>query len=366
MMIHGNNFLKVFVLIIVSSLLSSCTHFAIEDCVGKLPGYDSVFGVNEVRIKSSHFRMFLEDEPAVADRFLHFASMSSLAYVENLQCEKKTSNIASDDREKFEKILSDRDWKEVIDVQGHYACEDDIGLFYRVWKKESDEKTQVAISFRGTDGIKDWLYGNLHWITQYLPMEDQYLTARKIMQKVFAHFGESNKPIQFFTTGHSLGGGLAQHILYSYPTKITQAIAFDPSAATGYAKQPLENQLASCECDSSDLNGEARIYRIYDAYEILSNMRIFHKIFFNPERHIQEIRFPDRRSHSMSGLTNYMLKKIEDRNPSTYTNPWYSGRGYYTESKKCTVAFEEAQKNSCNTEEKAAGLWFMCPQGNGI
>lgn len=364
-MIHGNNFLKVFVLITVSIFLPSCTHFAIEDCVGKLPE-DKVLGVNKVRIKSSHFRMFLEDEPAVANRFLHFASMSSLTYEENMHCEKKTDHINPDDRETFENILSNREWKEVTDIEGLSACEDDIGLFYRVWKKESDEKNQVVISFRGTDGIKDWFYGNLHWITQFLPIEDQYSAARKIMQKVFAHFGESDKPIQFFTTGHSLGGGLAQHILYSYPTKITQAIAFDPSAATGYVKQSLENQLASCECDSSDLNGEARIYRIYDAYEILANIRIFHKIFFNPERHIQEIRFPNQASHSMSGLTTYMLNQTELKDPSAYTHPWYSGRGYFNDSKKCTVAFEEAHKNSCNTKVTATGLWFMCPQGEGI
>lgn len=366
MLIHGNNFLKIFVLIIVSLLLPSCTHFAIEDCVGKLPGYDKVLGINEARIKSSHFRMLLEDEPAVANRFLPFAAMSSLAYVENLDCEKKTPNITSDDREKFEKILSDRGWEEVTNVEGLSACEDDTGLYYRVWKKESDEKIQVVTSLRGTNEIKDWLYGNLHWITQYLPIEDQYSTTRKIMQKVFAHFVESDQPIQFFTTGHSLGGGLAQHILYSYPTKITQAIAFDPSSATGYVKQPIENQLASCECDSSDLNGEARIYRIYDAYEILANMRIFHKIFFNPERHIQEIRFPNQASHSMSGLTTYMFDQTKLKSPSAYTNPWYAGRGYFDDSKKCTVAFEEAHKNSCDTKVTASGLWFMCPPGDGI
>jgi len=337
-------------------LLSACTHFAIEDCGGK------VLGSNEPRIRSSHFRMFLEDESAATNRFLPFAAMSALAYAEDKNCGKDAPKVTLGERQVLEKILSSRNWQEVTDIEWVPPCEDDVGLFYRVWNKEAEDHLQVVVAIRGTWETKDWFYGNLHWFTGPLQIEDQYSSIQKNMEKVFSHFSKSNKPIRFFTTGHSLGGGLAQHALYSFPTKIIQAIAFDPSSVTGFLEQPSENQVVACECDSSDLNGEARIYRIYDAYEILSNLRIFHKIFFPPERHVQEIRFPNKATHSMKELAFYMQAQAEKVDVDAYANPWYSGKGQDSDSgMSCTNAFENAQRKSCSIRT-TADQWFKCPQ----
>lgn len=350
---RSHSALRPIALMVTLALLQGCTHLAIEDCGGK------VLGENEPRIRSSHFRMLLADLPAAANRFAPYAAMSALAYAEDANCGATDPKITAAERARLESELSARGWQEVRDVQWVPPCEDDVGLFFRVWKVESDTR-QVVVAFRGTWGFKDWLYGNLHWFTRFLPMEDQYSRARMAAQRVFDRFPEEpQKATRFYTTGHSLGGGLAQHVLYSYPIKVVQALAFDPSSATGFADQSSINQVSGCECSSNELNGEPRIFRAYDAYEILANLRIFHKTFLPPERHIQEVRFPNAASHSMKGLTFYLLDKANST--KDYSVPWYSGNGNYTASESCTAAFSRGQRTSCEAKV-TSDQWLKCPQ----
>lgn len=340
-------------LAILFVLLQGCTHFAVEDCGG------DVLGANEPRIRSSHFRMFLADLPAASNRFASYAAMSALAYAEDADCGTKEPKLMPDERTRLEAALDARGWREVKDVQWSPPCEDDTGMYLRVWQHEGAIR-QVVVAFRGTWGMNDWLYGNLHWITRFLPMDDQYLRARKAMQRVFDRFpGSPGKPVRFDTTGHSLGGGLAQHALYSYPDKVRQAFAFDPSSVTGFADQTPAGQVAACECSAPDLAGEPRIFRVYDAYEVLANLRIFHKLFFVPERHIQEVRFPNARSHSIKGLAFYLLGNAGTA--ASFATPWYAGKGKHSAGESCTAAFSKGQQESCAakvTPDQAV----KCPQ----
>jgi len=340
-------------LVALLALLQGCTHLEIEDCGGK------VLGVNEPRIRSSHFRMRLAYPKAASDRFAPYAAMSALAYAEDTDCGTAKPKITPEDRAKLETALSARGWQEVKDVQWVPACEDDVGLFFRVWKLES-APGHVVIAFRGTWGFKDWLYGNLHWLTRFLPMEDQYSRARAAAKRVFDRFAEDpQKAAHFYATGHSLGGGLAQHLLYSYPDKMIQTIAFDPSSVTGFADQPPANQISACQCSSDQLNGEPRIFRVYAAYEVLANLRIFHKTFLPPERHIQEVRFPHDATHSMQALAFHLL---DEANPAEgIPNPWYSGQGNYTANESCTAAFIRSQRASCEMKV-TQDQWLKCPQ----
>jgi hypothetical protein len=348
-----NSALRGIVLALIVMLLQSCTHLAIEDCGSE------ILGKNEPRIRSSHFRMFLADLPAASNRFAPFAAMSALAYAEDVECEKKEPKITPHERTELESYLLAKGWQEVKDVQWVPPCEDELGLFFRVWKLESDTR-HVVIAFRGTWGFKDWLYGNLHWLTRFLPMEDQYSRARKAAQRVFDQFpAEPQKPTRFYATGHSLGGGLAQHVLYSHPVRVVQALAFDPSSATGFADQTPVNQVSACECHSAELDGEPRIYRVYDAYEVLANLRIFHKIFLPPERHIQEVRFPNAASHSMKGLAIYLINNANSTN--NHSVPWYTGMGNYTKTESCTEAFSRRQRSSC-AAKVTPDQWHKCPQ----
>lgn len=336
--------------------LAGCTHLAIEDCGGK------VLGEDKPRIRSSHFRMFLADLPAASERFLAFAAMSSLAYAENQDCGTPTEEqkISPSAREKLEAILNARGWREKLDPVWVAPCEDSVGLYLRVWERDRDGKKKVVIAFRGTWGFKDWIFGNAHWLTRFLPMEDQYSRAREIAQTVFQYYDrKAEEAPTYFTTGHSLGGGLAQHILYSNPQRTVQAIAFDPSSVTGFADQTVDKQIAGCACLDSLPEGEPRIYRVYDAYEILSKLRIFHKIFFPPERHIQEVRFPNQRSHSMLGLTEYLSRNVEAQ--AIPGSPWFRGIGELSPGMSCTRAFIQGQQASCRVTVSREA-WSKCPQ----
>lgn len=343
------------------SLLQACTHLAVEDCGS------GVLGRNEPRLRSSHLRLLLADLPAASARFAPYAAMSALAYAEDADCGNTKPKLSADERARLEAVLAAAGWKETRDADGAPPCEDAQGLFFRVWTlqqaqtTQATQATQVVMAFRGTWGWKDWVFGNLHGITRFLPMRDQYANARAAAQKVFARYpGTPQAPTQFFSTGHSLGGGLAQHVLYSHPDKLIQAIAFDPSSVTGFVEQAPQRQVSACECSAQTLVGEPRIFRVYDAYEILANLRIVHKIFFPPHRHIQELRFPNAASHSMTGLALYLIQHAGS-DSSAQSRPWYAAKGPYSATESCTAAFVRTQQASCQ-KRVSAEQWNRCPQ----
>ena len=351
-----NQGISNFLLLPLLLALGSCTHLAIEDCGGK------VLGENVPRIRSSHYRMFLADLPAASARFVEFAAMSSLAYSEDQDCgtKPKDQKISPENRKMLEEILAAKQWAEIRKSEWIEPCEDDVGLYFRVWERTIDSKKEVAIAFRGTWGFKDWAYGNIHWLTRFLPMNDQYSRARAAAEKILAHYDvPGSVPTRYYATGHSLGGGLAQHVLYANPSKVVQTIAFDPSSVTGFADQTVENQIAGCSCDPLLPDGEPRIFRVYDAYEILANMRIFHKIFFQPERHVQEVRFPHEGSHSMLGLTEYLHSNAQVAKSTQ--SPWFRGVGELSQGVACTDAFIDGQKRSCQVPV-SKDSWSKCPQ----
>lgn len=335
--------------------LFSCTNLKVQDCGGKVLGRD------QPRIRSSHFRMLLAELPAVSRRLLPFASMSALAYAEDAECGSGKPKLSPEERAQLESVLSGSGWREVKEVEWSPPCEDEFGLFVRVWERKAAGSRQVVLAFRGTWGAKDFRYGNLHWLTRFSRRGDQYSAARAVMQRALAHFSRTvpRVPTRYFTTGHSLGGGLAQHVLYSYPDDVAQAYVFAPSSVTGFVDQPPASQVSACQCRADLPDGEVRIYRAYDSYEILSGLRIFHKVILPPERHIQELRFPNAHSHSMKGLAYYFLQSA--RKAVASNGPWFAGQGNYASGQTCTSAFIAWQKRSCETPV-SPDQWNRCPQ----
>ena len=88
-------------------------------------------------------------------------------------------------------------------------------------------------------------------------------------------------------------------------------------------------------------------------------MRIFHKTFLPPERHIQEVRFPNEASHSIAKLADYLIENSKSH--VSRTTPWYSGVGKYSDTEECTVAFDRKQKSSCSNVVNEDN-WHKCPQ----
>jgi hypothetical protein len=170
-------------------------------------------------------------------------------------------------------------------------------LRMEVW--EHKERNSVAVAFGGTvfTNRDDWR-ANFRWFI-HTPKDDEYTTVVKLAEKAFIkeykrRLGEGETFLNaaiIYSTGHSLGGGLAQEFAYALPIdqsipRIKQVFAFDTSPVTGYwsvDKTTRENNEKGM-----------RIDRIYERDEVLAIARALTSLvhppqFQNPS--IQHVRF---------------------------------------------------------------------------
>jgi pimeloyl-ACP methyl ester carboxylesterase len=95
------------------------------------------------------------------------------------------------------------------------------------------------------------------------------------------------KDATIYSTGHSLGGGLAQQFAYSLPRnsrqrRVAQVYAFDPSPVTGFY---------SVDAALRDMNkAELCIDRIYERGEVLAILRSLTSLFIKPSASSPSIR----------------------------------------------------------------------------
>lgn len=80
-----------------------------------------------------------------------------------------------------------------------------------------DRFGRVAVVFRGTDNLPDWILGNISF-----PLSVHYKSAYKFYRAVHDRFGSSIE----FVAGHSLGGGIALGVSLRYGV---DAYVFNPS-----------------------------------------------------------------------------------------------------------------------------------------
>lgn len=335
---------------LLASLLG-CTHIVVDDCPAAEHWYrPSVLGKDTPRVRSSEVRMELANQYPAAKRFAPYALMSAYAYFDEPGCTGKNSRRTDKDdavriREQLTALGEADTFVRRQDLEVLGGCEDDTGLMYHVW--QSAPRSEIVIAFRGTSTLNDWWYGNLWPVSRILSRKTQYSEVQQHVAKVIALLNARQLPgATIVVTGHSLGGGLAQHALYSYPNSIRQAIVFDPSLWTGYTSIEGAERVVSCNC-ANDLGAEAPIIRIYESYEILSNLRIFHKMLFPSHLHIQEVRFayePSRigtAGHSMADLATAMGKDARDLRAKA-SGPWFS-----SPIQACTEQFEKRHVASC-------------------
>jgi hypothetical protein len=143
----------------------------------------------------------------------------------------------------------------------------DSGLVYDVWIRERvNERSLAVLVFRGTDDKADWA-ANARPLMSKRDRWDQYEQVCALTPIVVAQLRAAYGPeMPIYATGHSLGGGLAQHACYSSP-EVKKVFAFNSSPLTGYYDfSPSQRPTVS--------NGR-RIYRIYESNEILAVPRFF-------------------------------------------------------------------------------------------
>lgn len=323
-------------------LLVGCAHISLSDCG------QNVLGKDEARIRSSKYRMLLASEAQAAAKFWPYAAMANGAYDDPANCTHTSGAKKGRMTSELAAHLRERGW-EVAHGMGETPCQRPSGLYYQVWRNE--KAGTYALVFRGTENLRDTFRGNLHWLTRYLPVTDQYKEVRILTAKSIEAIDRNSPQSEVITVGHSLGGGLAQHVLYTFPRRVNQSFTFAPSSVTGFVEQPYASKVAACECTMAF---EPRVYRVYESGEILSNLRLPHKLLFKPHRHIQEVRFAHKSSHSIQTLTDYLRGLAP--NGEQQGIKWFAARGMHQSGLTCTAALEEGQRSSCTVSRG------LCPQ----
>ncbi|MCP4204012.1 MAG: hypothetical protein GY769_19000 [bacterium] len=293
-------------------------------------------------VESSRLRIFLDDEAAVARRFVAFAAMSALAY----QGGDATDLASPRDAEVWDRLtelLRRQGWALLVHELVP-SRQDETGLFFRVWVRDERE---IAIAFRGTDGLED-LKSNGRWLLRW--GEDQYPRARQAARRLVETATEELFPgreLVFYTTGHSLGGGLAQHVLYDQPGRFLQAIVFNSSPVTGEKGFSKEQRREACSC-RPQLGAESRIYQINESAEFLAAIRGVVRGWGGMSRplrrHQQSLtfRFSSNDPFSQHSINQLALNLLELAGSDRATRPdWYVGSG------ACAGRFEDCQRKAC-------------------
>lgn len=305
-------------LCVLGTWLSGCS--TLIDCNGAKDD------TQKARIRSSEVRMLLAEPRAAYRRFAPYAAMSALVYKDahidkGPDWEEKAAGLRA--------YLDGLAWKSEDGVPGLPVTDDKDGMFFRVWSKSDSEFDDIVIVYRGTsDGMRDWVNGNLWWFTRYLPGDDQYKLSRASAKVVLDHFSrraeQSGRKVRFHTAGHSLGGGLAQNVLYAFPEQILQAYAFNSSPVTGYSLSDAKQQREACHCLDADPGGEARVFRVYEKDEVLAWLRFPLKLVLPLNRQIVEVRFALGGKHSMMDLAKRFVDDTKDWHDDS-SQPWWAG-----------------------------------------
>lgn len=142
------------------------------------------------------------------------------------------------------------------------------GMDVQIWVTRGKTCKMAVLAFRGMDkGDRADMIANFHWFGRLVGVKDEYKEIRNNISILTGKIKElpcHSPQTEIIAVGHSLGGGLAQHINYVDPS-IDSVIVFDPSFVTGSWEIPRKqrDRFASREI----------VTRVYEHGEILAYPR---------------------------------------------------------------------------------------------
>ncbi|MFM9938030.1 MAG: hypothetical protein ACKVP7_00875 [Hyphomicrobiaceae bacterium] len=187
------------------------------------------------------------------------------------------------------------EWKQV-------GTWDRSGLAFRVYHREEANRLTVLTVLRGTESLdaSDWL-ANASWLLAWLPISTEYDEARLVFQatRKQAYAAAKGRKVSFITAGHSLGGGIAKHIAYSYPC--VSAAVFNSSVVSNQFRLAEPYDKALIVHTYEDLDPLTRLQRIFMAEPDTETYRHYRQDAVSNKQEFQ---------HSMTGLAVGMARQV--------------------------------------------------------
>jgi hypothetical protein len=215
--------MKILLALVLATVLCGCANVHRSDLKIADSATENCVRTEVISLPKAYPAPDFYDREEVANIYLPYAiaALNSYAY----RSQDGTVYEATGEFSNFTLKQYDARWKK----QARVLKPSGLALDY--YFDESDpEIFKVLVAFRGTEfeSISDW-YSNLSWFTQLLPLRNQYDVAREVFGEIRSKAKEKQgaKKATFITTGHSLGGGLAEHIAHAFPC--TSAVVFDSS-----------------------------------------------------------------------------------------------------------------------------------------